>query len=432
VTSQSPATAEEEVSDDYKNAWASLMMLVRNEGLSWSGRERNRVFLSMGAENFVDVSATTAADFLEDGRAVAKTDWNNDGAVDLILRNRNAPRLRVLQNNLLHNNWLQVRLVGNGITVNRDAIGTKIVATIGDSWHMQALTAGDGYLSQSSKTLYFGMADATSIDKLDVTWPDGSKMSYIDVDCNQQLTFTQGVGMNAIDAAGGQFLKQRQRRGWLTAADKDVWRIPLVSRLPVAEVPIPSAAEPGRKLGDLAGRPVLLNFWSTTCAACLVELDELSQAREKLNRFNLQVVTMLTDDSDQDALAAKLMQSFGFDKLAGSADAEVVQIIQVLVNEVLGADTTTPLPFSLLIDSRGDLVEIYFGKLQVQGLLRDLRLQKTLSTQTPDLGPLSFGSRLAFRDRSFMSLAAEFRQLGLNSLANYYQQFEGRFGPPRK
>jgi len=67
VTSQSPATAEDEVSDDYKNAWASLMMLVRNEGLSWSGRERNRVFLSMGAEKFVDVSAITTADFWKMG-----------------------------------------------------------------------------------------------------------------------------------------------------------------------------------------------------------------------------------------------------------------------------------------------------------------------------------------------------------------------------
>ena len=141
---------------------------------------------------------------------------------------------------------------------------------------------------------------------------------------------------------------------------------------------------------------------------------------------------MCTDGPEVDPLARKLMQSLGFDKLAGTANAEVVKIMQVLVNEVLGPDTTTPLPFSLLIDSRGDLVEIYFGKMQIQGLLRDLRLQKALSTQTPDLGPLSFGSRLAFRDRSFMSLAAEFRQLGLDSLANYYQRFDGRFGPSRK
>ena len=293
---------------------------------------------------------------------------------------------------------------------------------------MEVLTAGDGYLSQSSKMLYFGMADAKSVDKLEVTWPDGSKMSYSDVACNQQLTFTQGVGMNTIDATGSKLPSD----DWSAASDNDVWRIPLVSRLPVAEVPIPSAADPGRKLGDLTGRPVLLNFWSTTCAVCLAELDELAQAKKKLNRFNLQVVTMCTDGSEMDPLAAKLMQSFGFDKLAGTANAEVVQIMQVLVNEVLGPDTTTPLPFSLLIDSRGDLVEIYFGKLQVQGLLRDLRLQKALSTQTPDLGPLSFGSRLAFRDRSFMSLAAEFRQLGLDSLANYYLRFDGRFGPSRK
>ena len=267
---------------------------------------------------------------MEDGRAVAKSDWNNDGAIDLILRNRNAPRLRVLQNNLLHNNWLQVRLVGNGITVNRDGIGTKVVATIGDSQHMEVLTAGDGYLSQSSKMLYFGMADAKSVDKLEVTWPDGSKMSYSDVACNQQLTFTQGVGMDTIDATGSKLPSD----DWSAASDNDVWRIPLVSRLPVAEVPIPSAADPGRKLGDLAGRPVLLNFWSTTCAVCLAELDELAKAKNRLNRFNLQVVTMCTDGSEMDPLAAKLMQSFGFDKLAGTANAEVVQIMQVIVNEV--------------------------------------------------------------------------------------------------
>jgi peroxiredoxin len=428
VTSQSPATEKDEVSDDYKNAWASLMMLVRNEGLSWSGRERNRVFLSMGAEKFADVSAITTTDFSEDGRSIAKCDWNNDGAVDLILRNRNAPRLRVLQNNLQHNNWLQVRLIGNAATVSRDAIGAKVVATIGDTKHVQVLTAGDGYLNQSSKTLYFGLANAKSIDKLDVTWPDGSAMTYNDIASNQQVTFTQGIGIDILDAAGGKLPSS----DWSAVEDKDVWRIPLVSRMPVAEIPIPSIAQPGRKLGDLSGRPILLNFWSTTCAACLEELEEISKAKSKLNRFDLQVVPMLTGDPGQSALANKLMQSFGFDKLAGQADDKVAEIVQVLVNEVLGADTTTPLPFSLLIDGRGDLVAIYFGKLQVQGLLRDLRLQKTLSTQTPDLSPLSFGSRLAFRDRSFASLAAEFSKLGLDALGNYYRQFDGRFGPPRK
>ncbi|MBC8370053.1 MAG: ASPIC/UnbV domain-containing protein [Planctomycetes bacterium] len=428
MTSQSPATADDEVSDDYKNAWASLMMLVRNEGLSWSGRERNRIFLSMAAKKFADVSATTATDFPEDGRSIAKCDWNNDGAVDLILRNRNAPRLRVLQNNLLHNNWLQVRLVGNATTVSRDAIGTKVVATIGDTQYVQHLTAGDGYLNQSSKTLYFGLASASLIDNLELSWPDGSKMSFDNVAVNQLMTVTQGKG---IKSSGSNSLKLTSAP-WQGVSEKDVWRIPLVSRLPMAEIPIPSTLEPNRKLGDLAGNPVLLNFWSTTCAACLEELDELSSARRKLDRFNLQVVPMLTEGVERADVADKFMKSFGFETLAGMADDKVAQIMQVIVNEVLGADTATPLPFSLLIDSRGDLVEIYFGKLQLQGLLRDLRLQKSLSTQSPDLGPLSFGSRLAFRDRSFTSLAAKYSDLGYDSLAKYYQQFDARFGPPRK
>jgi thiol-disulfide isomerase/thioredoxin len=428
VTSQSPATANERPSDDYKNAWASLLLLVRNEGLSWSGRERNRVFLSMGAKEFSDVSAVTTADFIEDGRAIAKCDWNNDGAIDLLLRNRNGPRLRMLQNNLQHNNWLQVKLVGNGTSVNRDAIGTKVIAHTATAKHTQILSAGDGYLNQSSKTLFFGIGDASEITKVEITWPDGTTQIAASA-INQQILVTQGVTQAAPQQPKATQLAAGE---WEAITDKDVWRIPLVSRLPVGVLPIPSQDAPARTIADLGGLPILLNFWSTTCAACLEELDELSKAKSKLNRFGLQVVPMITEGHESDPLAVKLMDAFGFQKLDGTATPEVAEIMQVIVNEILGENTATPLPFSLLIDSRGNLIAIYFGKVQVQGLLRDLRLERKLSPTSPDLSMLSFGSRLAFRDRSFNSLAGEFLKLKRETLAKYYLSLDGRFEPGQK
>jgi thiol-disulfide isomerase/thioredoxin len=385
----------------------------------------------MSAERFVDVSATTTTDFDEDGRSIALCDWNNDGAIDLILRNRNAPRLQVLQNNLKHNNWLQVKLVGNGTTVNSDAIGTKVTATIDGVPMVKTLVAGDGYLNQSSKTLFFGVGDASEIESLVINWPDGSSTEHQHLQCNQALVADQKSSkLMPVDVvSAGQITRAGT---WHGVEDKDVWRIPLMSRLPMAAIPIPSDAKPGRKVGDLSGSPVLLNFWSTTCATCLSELEELSLARPKLGRHHLQVVPMNSDGVDAKQLAARLLKGFELDKLAGSSDDNLLEIVQVIVSEVLGANVDIPLPFSLLIDGNGDLVAIYFGKMQIQGLLRDLRLLKSQNPKSPDLSALSFGSRLVFRDRSFESLATEFTKIGQDSLASYYQQYVGRFLPPRK
>ena len=66
------------------------------EGRSFSGRERNRLFLGTPTGNFADASAVTGIDFPDDGRGVATLDWDHDGDLDVWITNRNAPRLRLL------------------------------------------------------------------------------------------------------------------------------------------------------------------------------------------------------------------------------------------------------------------------------------------------------------------------------------------------
>ena len=96
MASQSPAG--EEPKREYQNAWSSLRRIILEDGASLSGRERNFVYLNRGDGQFADVSEISDANAIGDARALGLTDWDDDGRLDLILRNRTAPRLQIFRN----------------------------------------------------------------------------------------------------------------------------------------------------------------------------------------------------------------------------------------------------------------------------------------------------------------------------------------------
>ena len=66
----------------------NLLGLVRS-GTSIFGKQRNRCYLSIGKLGFANFSGVSGVDFLDDARAVATTDWDHDGDVDVIMTSRN-------------------------------------------------------------------------------------------------------------------------------------------------------------------------------------------------------------------------------------------------------------------------------------------------------------------------------------------------------
>ena len=96
--SQVPAQASDEDGlAAYRAGWQATKELLRR-GRSFSGHEPNCAFLNCRGVPFANVSAVTGLDFKDDGRAVAVTDWDHDGDLDLWLRNRTGPRLRLMRN----------------------------------------------------------------------------------------------------------------------------------------------------------------------------------------------------------------------------------------------------------------------------------------------------------------------------------------------
>ena len=151
-----------------------------NRGGSLSGRERHCVFLNMGATSggapqFANLNRPgSGLDLPDDGRAIALTDWDGDGDVDLWISNRNAPRLRFMRNDSACRESLPVSLQlpanGTSRTGNRDAIGARVEIVTSDGGRsIRTLRAGEGYLAQSSKEILqvgLGRAEA-EIEKLD-------------------------------------------------------------------------------------------------------------------------------------------------------------------------------------------------------------------------------------------------------------------------
>jgi enediyne biosynthesis protein E4 len=126
------------------------------------------------------------------GRGAAFADFDNDGDIDIVVNNVHArPDLYRLD---LHEprNWLKVRLVG--VQSNRSAIGARVRVTAGGMTQVDEVRGGGSYYSQNDLRVNFGLGTASTVDRIDVRWPNGLEESWGDVEANQILTLTEGSG----------------------------------------------------------------------------------------------------------------------------------------------------------------------------------------------------------------------------------------------
>lgn len=121
-------------------------------------------------------------DSLRDGRGLVVSDFDGDGDLDFIVNNYRGAA-HYFANEAARGHWIRVRLRGR--TNNRDGVGAIIRATTGDRKQMRVITAGEGYASQNSRTVHFGIGEARSVDELEVVWPNGRMQRFRGVVANR-------------------------------------------------------------------------------------------------------------------------------------------------------------------------------------------------------------------------------------------------------
>jgi hypothetical protein len=130
-------------------------------------------------------------------RGLAVGDYDNDGRLDvLVANNGDAPVL--LRNNAgKGHHWIGLKL--QGTSCNRDAIGAVISWSVGGVKRSRMKNGGGSYLSSHDPREVLGLGLATSVDWIEIKWPQPSgrveRLTAVPVD--RYLTVVEGKGISA-------------------------------------------------------------------------------------------------------------------------------------------------------------------------------------------------------------------------------------------
>ena len=159
---------------------------------SLSYKQKSQIFKNTESGQFKDVSKTAGPFFKRSivGRGVAIGDYNNDGAMDiLVTRCGEAPVL--LRNDSQTHNWVKIRLVGT--ESNRDGIGAKVWVHTNETTQFREATCGGSYASGSEPMLHFGIGIHETIQSIKVKWQNRhiQALDFSDSPVNQTIHITE-------------------------------------------------------------------------------------------------------------------------------------------------------------------------------------------------------------------------------------------------
>ncbi len=174
---------------DFNNDTFLDLYIVRNG-------ELDLFLLGDGLGNFTAVPIGPA-EAGGQGNGVACGDIDQDGDIDLFIT-REGEGNAILKNTLDQgNNFFELTLIGS--TPNPDAIGAVVHLVTGSTTQRRQISSGNGYLCVDSSTLHFGLGEATTVDEIEILWPDGTSQIITNLAGNQFMEVTEGGAISPVE-----------------------------------------------------------------------------------------------------------------------------------------------------------------------------------------------------------------------------------------
>jgi hypothetical protein len=147
--------------------------------------ESNYVFRNTGDLTFTDESNEWGIARPSFSYGAAYADLDNDGRLDLVVNNIDAPAfiyLNIQPKDEAHHH-LGVKLEGDA--PNRRGIGARLMLTAGGQTQHIYHSPYRGYMSTMDDRAHFGLGGVARVDSLEVIWPDGRYQLLTDLDVDR-------------------------------------------------------------------------------------------------------------------------------------------------------------------------------------------------------------------------------------------------------
>jgi hypothetical protein len=159
------------------------LLLFRNTGGAYQHR-------------FENISAKAGGAFRQkfSARGLAVGDFDNDGAVDVLIAVNNGDPLLLRNVAAAGNHWLGVHLVGK--KANRDAVGAQISWQAGDLKRTRQKVGGGSFLASHDPRIVLGLGTRTKVDWVEVKWPQPSGLieRFFDLPLDRYIKLNEGTG----------------------------------------------------------------------------------------------------------------------------------------------------------------------------------------------------------------------------------------------
>ncbi|HEY3625501.1 MAG TPA: tetratricopeptide repeat protein [Terracidiphilus sp.] len=367
VVAKSPEDAI--ASAAYERGWNAINELVRSDR-TWHGYARNVMFLNNHDGTFTEASGALGLDFLEDSRSFALADIDGDGRLEVILKNRNAPQLRIIHNAMTEiGGAISFRL--RGTKSNRDAIGAAITVEAGPTKQTRYLQAGSGFLAQHAKELFFGLGNHEGNIRTTVRWPSGLAQTFEQLPANHCVEIEEGVSKFAArpfampprtpaDAAPVQASDD-------LPDNVETW---LIEPLKAPEFSLPDLSGKQRDVASLRGNSAALIFWSSSAPQSLELLKRL-QHREPDSGLCILAINVDEPAAVEQARTLAAQPQFSFPCVF--ATTQVAGVYNLIYRHLFDRRRDLPIPLSFLLDRNGMIVKAYQGMFDSGRLHADAR-----------------------------------------------------------
>ena len=354
VESECSITSKQEVNSEAYIGFHNGQMFA--DGLSFSGHERNKLWINGGAE-FVDLSDLSGADSPNDSRAVIAADFDGDGDVDLFVHSIQRERHALYRNDAAQPGsadagFLKLQL--RGTSGHWEAIGATIIVSGPAGPTAQVLSRGGGYATCQVPELIFGLGSQTEAS-VEVLWPGGVRESFGSLAAGSRLVLEEGTGAGQPFEAHSRPLPDPLPPGL---------RVRIGDNLRALHVVDSEGQGFDLDLVDLAGGQVLyVNFWASYCAPCVAEIPDL----QKLHAGSEARVLGISVDAPTSAgIAHDLMVARGGTYPEFYVDAEIEEGAEVPGVESLVDLERLPIPTTLVLSAEGELLRIIRGPVAAE------------------------------------------------------------------